>query len=120
MRRFAWRVVVRVAEELLERKEKFADARRTVIEEGEFEHDIEDLIQREDMVVTVTNTGYVKRVPLSTYRAQRRGGKGRAGMSTHEEDFVNQVFVANTHTPMLSVGSSTAPTYAEIKVLICP
>ena len=91
--------------ELLDRKEKFADARRTVIEEGEFEHDIEDLIQREDMVVTVTNTGYVKRVPLSTYRAQRRGGKGRAGMSTHEEDFVNQVFVANTHTPMLFFSS---------------
>ena len=92
-------------QELQDRKEKFADARRTVIEEGEFEHDIEDLIQREDMVVTVTNTGYVKRVPLSTYRAQRRGGKGRAGMSTHEEDFVNQVFVANTHTPMLFFSS---------------
>ncbi|MEE9316677.1 MAG: DNA gyrase subunit A [Rhodospirillales bacterium] len=91
--------------ELLDMKEQFADDRRTEIEEGEFEHDIEDLIQREDMVVTVTNTGYVKRVPLSTYRAQRRGGKGRAGMSTHEEDFVNQVFVVNTHTPVLFFSS---------------
>ena len=105
-------------QELLEMKEKFADARRTVIEEGEFEHDIEDLIQREDMVVTVTNTGYVKRVPLSTYRAQRRGGKGRAGMSTHEEDFVNQVFVVNTHTPVLFF-SSTGIVY-KLKVYKLP
>jgi len=104
--------------ELLEMKEQFADARRTVIVEGEFEHDIEDLIQREDMVVTVTNTGYVKRVPLSTYRAQRRGGKGRAGMSTHEEDFVNQVFVVNTHTPVLFF-SSTGIVY-KLKVYKLP
>ncbi|MDA0306608.1 MAG: DNA gyrase subunit A [Proteobacteria bacterium] len=93
-------------DELMEMREQFADARRTVIDDSEFEHDIEDLIQREDMVVTVTNTGYVKRVPLSTYRAQRRGGKGRVGMSTHEEDFVNQVFVVNTHTPVLFFSSS--------------
>ena len=105
-------------QELLEMKERFADARRTVIVEGEFEHDIEDLIQREDMVVTVTNTGYVKRVPLSTYRAQRRGGKGRAGMSTHEEDFVNQVFVVNTHTPVLFF-SSTGIVY-KLKVYKLP
>ncbi len=91
--------------ELLDMKERFADPRRTVIDVSEIEHDIEDLIQREDMVVTVTNTGYVKRVPLSTYRAQRRGGKGRAGMSTREEDFVNQVFVVNTHTPVLFFSS---------------
>ncbi len=70
-------------DELLEVKEQFATPRRTTIEEVEYEHDIEDLIQREDMVVTVTNTGYIKRVPLSTYRAQKRGGKGRAGMNTH-------------------------------------
>ncbi len=105
-------------QELLEMKEQFADARRTVVVEGEFEHDIEDLIQREDMVVTVTNTGYVKRVPLSTYRAQRRGGKGRAGMSTHEEDFVNQVFVVNTHTPVLFF-SSTGIVY-KLKVYRLP
>ncbi|NQV84934.1 MAG: DNA gyrase subunit A, partial [Rhodospirillales bacterium] len=92
--------------ELLEIREKFADERRTFIDDSEFEHDIEDLIQRDDMVVTVTNTGYVKRVPLSTYRAQRRGGKGRTGMNTHEEDFVTQVFVVNTHTPVLFFSSN--------------
>ncbi|MBL9035604.1 MAG: DNA gyrase subunit A [Rhodospirillaceae bacterium] len=87
--------------ELLEMKDKFGTPRKTTIQELEFEHDIEDLIQREDMVVTVTHGGYIKRVPLSTYRAQRRGGKGRAGMATREEDFVSQVFVADTHTPVL-------------------
>ncbi|HEX9702865.1 MAG TPA: DNA gyrase subunit A [Rhodospirillales bacterium] len=92
--------------ELLAVKEKFNTPRRTVIDDSEFEHDIEDLIQREDMVVTVTNTGYVKRVPLSTYRAQRRGGKGRTGMATREEDFVSQVFVVNTHTPVLFFSSA--------------
>lgn len=93
--------------ELREVAEQFGDdgGRRTTIEEAEFEHDIEDLIQREDMVVTLTHKGYVKRVPLSSYRAQRRGGKGRAGMATRDEDFVSQVFVANTHTPMLFFSS---------------
>ncbi|MGF1607904.1 MAG: DNA gyrase subunit A, partial [Kiloniellales bacterium] len=91
--------------ELLEMKERYADPRRTMIEELEFEQDIEALIQREDMVVTVSHQGYVKRVPLSTYRAQRRGGKGRAGMATREEDFVDQVFVCNTHTPVLFFSS---------------
>ena len=91
--------------ELLEMRERFADPRRTEIIEAEFEHDIEDLIQREDMVVTVTHGGYIKRVPLSTYRAQRRGGKGRAGMATRDEDFVSQVFVLNTHTPVLFFSS---------------
>ncbi len=90
-----------IREELLKTKELFATPRRTTIEDVEFEQDIEDLIQREDMVVTVTNTGYIKRVPLSTYRAQKRGGKGRSGMSTREEDFVSQLFVANTHTAVL-------------------
>ncbi len=88
-------------DEIVAMKEQFGTPRRTTIEENEFEHDIEDLIQREDMVVTVSHGGYIKRVPLSTYRAQRRGGKGRSGMSTKDEDFVSQVFVANTHTPML-------------------
>ena len=86
-------------------KEEFATPRRTSIEELEFEQDIEDLIQREDMVVTVTNTGYIKRVPLSTYRAQKRGGKGRSGMNTHEEDYVTNLFVASTHTPVLFFSS---------------
>ena len=87
--------------ELTEMREKFANPRRTEIMESELEHDIEDLIQREDMVITVTHGGYIKRVPLSTYRAQRRGGKGRSGMSTREEDVVSNVFVASTHAPIL-------------------
>ena len=82
-------------------KEQFATPRKTEVRDIEFETDIEDLIQREDMVVTVSHAGYIKRVPLSTYRAQRRGGRGRAGMATHEEDFVTRVFVASTHAPML-------------------
>ncbi len=88
-------------DELVAVKEEFSTPRRTTIEDVEFEHDIEDLIQREDMVVTVTNTGYIKRVPLSAYRAQKRGGKGRTGMNTHEEDCITNLFVASTHTPVL-------------------
>ncbi len=91
--------------ELLEIKEQFATPRRTEILDNEFEQDIEDLIQREDMVVTVTHGGYVKRVPVSAYRAQRRGGKGRSGMATREDDFVGSLFVANTHTPVLFFSS---------------
>ncbi|MFZ5791857.1 MAG: DNA gyrase subunit A [Pseudomonadota bacterium] len=92
--------------ELNEMKEQFATPRRTTLEAMEFEQDVEDLIQREDMVVTVTHGGYIKRVPLSAFRAQRRGGKGRAAMSTREEDFVSQLFVADTHTPMLFFSTS--------------
>jgi DNA gyrase subunit A len=92
--------------ELLAIKEQFANPRRTMIEDLEFEADIEALIQREDMVVTVSHGGYIKRVPLSTYRAQRRGGRGRSGMAIREEDFVSQVFVASTHTPVLFFTSS--------------
>ena len=87
-------------------KEQFPSPRRTVIEDIEFETDIEDLIQREDMVVTVSHGGYIKRVPLSTYRAQRRGGRGRTGMAMREEDVVSQVFVASTHAPVLFFTSS--------------
>jgi len=87
--------------EMLEVKAKFGTERRTSIEVADFEIDIEDLIQREDMVVTVSHTGYIKRVPLSTYRAQHRGGKGRSGMATKDEDFVSDLFVASTHTPVL-------------------
>ncbi len=83
-------------------KARFATPRRTEIDEdGEADADLEDLIQREDMVVTVTHRGYIKRVPLSTYRAQRRGGKGRSGMKTHEDDFLAKLFIADTHTPVL-------------------
>lgn len=92
-------------DELTEMRNEFADPRRSEIIEGDFEHDIEDLIAREDMVVTVSHTGYIQRVPLSTYRAQRRGGKGRSGMATREEDFVSKLFVANTHTPVLFFSS---------------
>ncbi len=99
------RVFAIMENELTEIRVKFATPRRTAIEEQEFETDIEDLIQREDMVVTVSHAGYVKRVPLSTYRAQKRGGKGRTGMSTKDEDFVNDIFIASTHTPMLFFSS---------------
>ncbi|MEM6615505.1 MAG: DNA gyrase subunit A [Pseudomonadota bacterium] len=87
--------------ELTDIKDEFATPRRTEITDYDADVDDEDLIQREDMVVTVSHKGYIKRVPLSAYRAQRRGGKGRSGMQTRDEDFVTQLFVANTHTPML-------------------
>ncbi len=101
-----------VKTELAEVKAKFATPRKTVIMEQEGEVEDEDLIQREDMVVTVSHAGYVKRVPLSTYRAQRRGGKGRAGMQTRDEDFVSRLFVASTHTPVLFF-SSRGQVYKE-------
>ena len=87
--------------ELEDVKARFGTPRRTELVESEFDSDIEDLIQREDMVVTVTNGGYIKRVPLSTYRAQRRGGKGKSGTALKDEDFVSDLFVASTHTPIL-------------------
>jgi DNA gyrase subunit A len=87
--------------ELLDVKARFNTPRRTEIVDSEFEEDIEALIQREDMVVTITHGGYVKRVPLDTYRAQRRGGKGRIGTDLKDEDFVSDLFVASTHTPLL-------------------
>ncbi len=90
-----------LVEELHDVKERFGTPRRTEILEAEFEVDMEDLIQREDMVVTITHEGYVKRVPLDTYRAQRRGGKGRSGMAMKDEDFISDLFVASTHTPIL-------------------
>ncbi len=93
-------------------KAEFATPRRTLIIDQEGEVEDEDLIQREDMVVTVSHAGYVKRVPLSTYRAQRRGGKGRSGMQTREEDFVSRLFIASTHTPVLFF-SSRGQVYKE-------
>ena len=86
-----------VLNELKDVRERFGDDRRTEIidESGEFR--IEDLIADEDMAITVTNTGYIKRTPISTYRAQRRGGKGRIGMRTREEDYVSHLFIASTH-----------------------
>ncbi|MDE3037660.1 MAG: DNA gyrase subunit A, partial [Pseudomonadota bacterium] len=87
--------------ELLAAKEQFATPRRTVIEPSEFEADIEDLIQKEDMVVTVTSGGYIKRTQLSAYRAQKRGGKGKSAMDVREEDITTELLVVNTHTPVL-------------------
>ncbi|WP_063683371.1 DNA gyrase subunit A [Bradyrhizobium stylosanthis] len=106
------RVLNIIKTELAEVKAEFATPRRTVIIEQEGEVEDEDLIQREDMVVTVSHAGYVKRVPLSAYRAQRRGGKGRAGMQTRDEDFVSRLFVASTHTPVLFF-SSRGQVYKE-------
>ncbi len=94
-----------IREDLIAAKEEFATPRRTEIADYLGEVDDEDLIAQEDMVVTVSHTGYIKRVPLVTYRAQRRGGKGRSGMQTKDEDFVTRLFVADTHTPMLFFSS---------------
>ncbi|HZR62020.1 MAG TPA: DNA gyrase subunit A, partial [Xanthobacteraceae bacterium] len=99
------RIQAIVKDELTAIKNEFSTPRKTLIVDQEGEMEDEDLIQREDMVVTVSHAGYVKRVPLSTYRAQRRGGKGRAGMQTREEDFVARLFVANTHAPVLFFSS---------------
>ncbi len=95
------RVMTIIKEELAAVREEFATPRRTEIVDAEGEVEDEDLIARDEMVVTVTHAGYVKRTALSTYRAQKRGGKGRAGMKFKDEDFVSQLFVGNTHTPLL-------------------
>ena len=95
------RIMSIISDELREVKELFAVPRRSEITEYDGDMDDEDLIEREDMVVTVTNSGYIKRTSLDEYRAQKRGGKGLAGMATKDEDFVTTLFVANTHTPLL-------------------
>ncbi len=91
--------------ELQSAKDQFATPRRTQIEISEFEADIEDLIQKEDMVVTVTSGGYIKRTALSAYRAQRRGGKGKSAMNVRDEDITTELLVVNTHTPVLFFSS---------------
>ena len=101
-----------IKDDLAALKAQFATPRRTEISDAAGDMDDEDLIQREDMVVTVSHLGYVKRVPLSTYRAQRRGGKGRGGMQVRDEDFVSRLFVASTHTPVLFF-SSAGKVYKE-------
>jgi DNA gyrase subunit A len=106
------RIQTIIKDELAKLKDEFATPRRTVIAEEEGEMEDEDLIQREDMVVTVSHLGYIKRVPLSTYRAQKRGGKGRGGMQVREADFVSTLFVASTHTPVLFF-SSAGQVYKE-------
>ena len=101
-----------IRDELVRVKTDFATPRRTVILDSDADMEDEDLIQQEDMVVLVSHGGYIKRAPLSTYRAQRRGGKGRAGMATREEDFVARLFVASTHQPVLFF-SSAGQVYKE-------
>ena len=104
--------------ELLSMREQFATKRRSEIVEFDGDVDFEDLIQREDMVITVSMEGYIKRVPLATYRAQRRGGKGRSGMATKDEDSVRDVFVASTHSLVLFF-STTGKVY-QLKVYKLP
>ncbi len=99
------RIVEIIRTEMIDVRDRFGTPRRTQILDVAGDVDDEDLIAREEMVVTVSHSGYIKRVPLSTYRAQRRGGKGRSGMSTRDEDFVARLFVANTHTPVLFFSS---------------
>ena len=95
-----------VRDELVAIRAAFATPRRTEIIEGGDEVEDEDLIQREDMVVTVTHQGYIKRVPLNAYRVQGRGGRGRAAMATKDEDWVTSLFVASTHQPLLFFSSA--------------
>ncbi len=101
-----------ISGELTAIRDAFATPRRSEIMDSDADMEDEDLIAREDMVVTFSHSGYIKRVPLSTYRAQRRGGKGRSGMSTRDEDFVSRLFVASTHTPILFF-SSAGQVYKE-------
>jgi DNA gyrase subunit A len=112
------RVLAIVKDELASARKDFATPRKTEIVEAEVEVEDEDLIEREDVAVTVTHGGYIKRTPLAEYRVQGRGGKGRAGMATREEDFVTHIFVANTHAPLLFF-SSTGMVY-RLKVWRLP
>ncbi len=100
------RVLTIVRGELADIRTEFATPRRTEIIEAEVEVEDEDLIERVEMAVTVTHAGYIKRTPLADYRVQGRGGKGRSGMATRDEDFVTNIFVANTHAPMLFFSST--------------
>ena len=99
------RIVQIIRDETSGVRDNWATPRKTIISDAEVDMDMEDLIAREDMVVTITNTGYIKRVALDTYRAQKRGGKGRNAMTTKEDDYVSQLFVANTHTPLMFFSS---------------
>ena len=90
-----------IKEELLEIKDKFGDERKTKIVAAEGEIDVEDLIKEEQTVVALTHFGYIKRMPIDTYKSQRRGGKGITGIATREEDFVKQIFTASTHDTIL-------------------
>ena len=95
-----------IVDELTEIKTKYGDSRRTVIQAKTEDLSVEDLIQEEEMVVTVSHRGYIKRNPISIYRAQRRGGKGKTGMATREEDFVEDLFITSTHNYILIFSSA--------------
>jgi DNA gyrase subunit A len=112
------RVLAIIKDELTQIRAEFATPRRTEIIEAEIEVEDEDLIEREEVAVTVTHAGYIKRTPLGEYRVQGRGGKGRAGMSTRDEDFVTHLFAASTHAPLLFF-SSTGMVY-RLKVWRLP
>ncbi len=90
-----------ISDELVKIKDKFASPRKTKIIDAVLNYNIEETIQKESVVINITNQGYIKRGPLSSLKAQKRGGKGKAGISTREDDFVVQIFTANTHTPVL-------------------
>ncbi len=92
-----------IKEELIEIKDRFSSERRTAIEDSYDEIDIEDLIPNEPMVVTITHNGYVKRVPIKSYEKQRRGGKGKTAVTTHDDDFIERFFVSNTHDTLMFV-----------------
>ena len=90
-----------IIEELEKIKDKFSKPRKTKIIDAVLNYNIEETIQKESVVINITNQGYIKRGPLSSLKAQKRGGKGKTGISTREDDFVVQIFTANTHTPVL-------------------
>ncbi len=92
-----------ITDEIVEIKDKYSDDRRTEIEDSYDEIDIEDLIPNEPMVVTITHNGYVKRVPIKSYEKQRRGGKGKVAVTTHDDDFIERFFVTNTHDTLMFV-----------------
>jgi DNA gyrase subunit A len=112
------RVLTIVKDELIAIKDEFATPRRTELVDADVEIEDEALIEREEVAITVTHAGYIKRTPIDEYRVQGRGGKGRSGMSTREEDFVTNIFVANTHAPMVFF-SSTGMAY-KLKVWRLP
>ena len=90
-----------IIDELSKIKDKFSSPRKTKIIDAVLNYNIEETIQKESVVINITNQGYIKRGPLSSLKAQKRGGKGKTGISTREDDFVVQIFTANTHTPVL-------------------
>jgi len=98
-------LLTQIKNELKDIKSKFSNPRKTKIINKIENFDIEDVVQKEDVIITITNKGYIKRTPLSSIRVQKRGGKGKTGITTRDEDFVNQIFTASTHTPILFFSS---------------